>query len=109
MNRKTKKIFLLSGLLVILSIAIIGYYLFNRGPRDVQDSSSIKVSAVELYNAYIKDSAAAQKKYTDKILEVSGEVHDISLNQQQKKIILLFIGVITIPFLFYPMRQLQHP
>jgi hypothetical protein len=92
MNKKGRNSILLIVLLLILSGAGIGFYLYNKGPLDVHDSSAIKVSALQLYDAYIKDSAAAQKKYTDKILEVSGEVHDISLNQQQKKIILLDNG-----------------
>lgn len=92
MTKKVRNNILLIILLLILSGAAIGFYFYNKGPVDVQDSSAIKVNAVELYDAYIKDSATAQKKYTGKILEVSGDVHDVSLNQQQKKIVLLDNG-----------------
>lgn len=92
MKKNVRNNILLLLLLLVLTGAGIGYYLYNKGPVDVQDSNAIKVSAVELYDAYIKDSSSAQKKYTDKILEVTGEVHDVSLNQQQKKIVLLDNG-----------------
>jgi uncharacterized protein (DUF1330 family) len=87
MNRK--KIILTIVLFLVLLTCGIGYYLYNKGPVDVQDSDSIKINAAELYDAYIKDLAAAQKKYTGRILEITGEVHDVSVNQQQKKILLL--------------------
>ncbi|MFT3909402.1 MAG: hypothetical protein QM737_08265 [Ferruginibacter sp.] len=88
MKKKVRNI-LLVVLLLALSGAGIGYYLYNKGPVNVQGSDAININAGDLYQAYISDSSAAQKKYTDKILLVSGEVHDISSNLQKKKIILL--------------------
>ncbi|MEO8771304.1 MAG: hypothetical protein ABI402_14510 [Ferruginibacter sp.] len=84
-----KKIITTTLLVLVLMASGIGYYLYNKGPVDVQDSSSVKTNAAGLYVLFIKDLAAAQKNYTGRILEVSGEVHDISINQQQKKILLL--------------------
>ncbi|MES1224258.1 MAG: hypothetical protein ABUT20_52675 [Bacteroidota bacterium] len=88
MKKRARNIFLIV-LLLALTGAGIGYYLFNKGPVNVQGSNAINIIAGDLYQAYISDSSAAQKKYTDKILLVSGEVHDISSNLQKKKIILL--------------------
>lgn len=92
MNKRTRNSILLFVLLLVLSGAGIGFYLYNKGPMNVESSNAIRLSATELYDRFIKDSATAQKNYTGKILEVSGEVHDVSLNQQQKKIILLDNG-----------------
>lgn len=86
MNKKTM---LLSMLVLALLGVGIGYYFYNKGPINVKDSSAVKINAGALYQAYRTDSAAAQKEYTAKILLVSGEVYDVSTNQQQKKIILL--------------------
>jgi len=88
MKKKARNI-LLIVLLLALTGAGIGYYLFNKGPVNVQGSDAINITAGDLYQEYIRDSSAAQKKYTDKILLVSGVVHDVSTNQQQKKIVLL--------------------
>ena len=89
MKKNTKKGIFLFILLLALTGAGIGYYLYNKGPVDVQDSNSVKINASTLYDVYIKNTATAQTKYTGKILEVSGEIHDISVNQRQKKILLL--------------------
>lgn len=90
--KKSTRTFLLIILALLITGGGIGYYLYNKGPVDVQDSNSIKVTAIALYDSYTKDSAVAQKNYTGKILEVSGEVHEASLNQQQKQVILLENG-----------------
>ena len=89
MKKSAKKSIILFILLLALTGAGICYYLYNKGPVDVQESSSVKTNAATLYDLYIKDTATAQTKYSGKILEVSGEIHDISVNQQQKKILLL--------------------
>lgn len=77
--------------LLIITIAAvgIGYYFYNKGPVDVQNSSTISTNAGALYDAYMNDSSAAQKMYTNKIITVSGIVKDISVNQQQNKIVIL--------------------
>ena len=89
MSRKTKKYILLFILLLVAAGAAIGYYWYNKGPLDVKSSSAIKINAEELYDAYDKDSTAAGTKYTGKVLAVNGEVNEISLNQQQNKVLLL--------------------
>ena len=88
MNRKAKNIFILL-LLVALLAAVFGYYLFNKGPVDVRNSTAIKANATELYEQFNTDSTVALKKYSGKILQVTGEVTAVSLNQEKQKIILL--------------------
>ena len=89
MKKSAKKSIILFILFLALTVAGIGYYIYNKGPVDVLDSNSVKINAATLYDAYIKDTATAQTKYTGKILEVSGDIHNISVNLQQKKILLL--------------------
>lgn len=89
MNRKSKKSILISLLLIVLLAAAFGYYLFNKGPVDVKNSSAIKTNAAALYDKFDTDSAAAFKNYSGKILEVSGEVTAVSENQEKATIILL--------------------
>lgn len=71
-------------LLVIAAIAAVGYYMYNKGPVDVQDSHAQKINAVELYEVFVKDSISANKNYTGKILDVSGEVNEITISQQKQ-------------------------
>ncbi len=89
MTRNTKKTILFSILAIVVIGAGVAYYLYNKGPVDVKNSTGIKVISVELYQDYSIDSLSAQKKYTDKILEVSGIVIKISQNQQNHAILLL--------------------
>jgi len=70
----------------------VGYYLYNKGPVNVRSASGIPVNSTELYAAYLADTTSAQKKYSGKILEVSGQIKEITLNQQEEQLILLKTG-----------------
>ncbi len=88
MKRKTKSI-LISILVIVLLGAAFGYYLFNKGPIDVKNSSSVKITAIKLYDQFSSDSTNALKLHSGKVLLVSGEVNTISTNQKNEKVILL--------------------
>jgi tRNA_anti-like len=89
MNKKTKKTILLAILIAVLGGAGFAYYKWNKPHRTVQTADSVKVTAADLLNQYVQDSAAAKKIYTDKIVEVSGEVVEASVNQQNEPVIKL--------------------
>jgi len=81
---------------ILLAILLIGavaggiaYYKWNKPHLDVKDASGIKISAAKLYNTFATDSATAKKTYTDKVLEIDGEVASTSKNQQNQMIIVL--------------------
>lgn len=84
-----KKRLLLFIVLVIAAGLSAGYYFYNKGPVNIKTAAAQKVEAATLYNAFITDSSAAQKKYSGKILIVSGNVSQASLNQEGKPVILL--------------------
>ena len=87
-----KRNIILFLVLIIITAAFTGYYFYNKGPVDIQQAAAQKVAATTLYNEFIADTAAAQKKYSGKILLVSGNVADLSVNQQGQSIILLKTG-----------------
>ena len=89
MNRKIKKNILITLLLVVLSVAAIGYYLYNKGPVDVKNSSAIKIYATELYEQFNTDSTRALKKYSGKIVQVTGVIDALSLNQKKETVVTL--------------------
>jgi hypothetical protein len=69
-----KKLLIITGLL-IAGAAIYGIYEFNRGAVSNADAKSdVTISANELLTAFQTDEAAANAKYNDKVVEVTGEV-----------------------------------
>lgn len=69
--------------------AAFGYYLYNKGPVDVKNSSGIKINAEDLYNSFSTDSVSAQKKYSNRILNVHGIINNITTNVENKQIVTL--------------------
>ncbi len=58
----------------------------------MKQSRGININAMALYNAFISDSAAAQKQYSDKILLVHGNIHALAVNTEKSQIITLQTG-----------------
>ncbi|MBK7884740.1 MAG: hypothetical protein IPJ81_13870 [Chitinophagaceae bacterium] len=85
-----KKIVIL--FLVFAGFVATGYYYYNKKIANIKNSSSKKVSAIKLYKIFSEDPVTAKKEYTQKILEVSGEVMQITKNQQHQNIVLLKSG-----------------
>ena len=92
MNKKTKKLILISATIIAV-VAITGYMLWNKPHKNVKDADGEKITAVNLYNIFITDSAKAKSLYTDKVVLVSGEVNQVSLNQQAQQIVLIKTAV----------------
>lgn len=92
MKKKTKKVAWLVVLLLAISGAAVGYYLFNKGPRDVKSSRGIKVQAAELYRIFSTDSATAYTKYSNQVLETTGTVETFTTNSEQVQLVTLKTG-----------------
>ena len=92
MKHNTKKIFIIAVLsMLVLSISA-GIYLYNKGPLDVRSVRGTPVDAGELYSLFTNDSVLAGKKYISRVLLVSGQVSEISVNASQQKIVLIKTG-----------------
>jgi len=74
-------------------MTIVGYVMWNKPHKNVKDASAVKITAAELYHSFIADSAKARTLYTDKVVEVAGEITKVTLNQQAQQIILLKTAV----------------
>lgn len=68
---------------------IIGFYNFNKEAPDVSHATALQLSATDLYSSFSKDTVAAKRMHLQKVLEVYGEVTNLSQNQQHQSIILL--------------------
>ena len=87
-NRSKRNVF--SVLIIIaLAAAVYAYFLWNKPHKDIQNATAIKTTAVTLYNTFTTDSAKAKTTFLNQVVEVSGIVKSVSLNQGKKQIILL--------------------
>ena len=84
----TKKKLLLFLFLFFVVTVGIGYYIYNKGPEDIRRSDATTVTAIELYKSYKEDSLAA-KKFTGKVLMVTGSIGKIDTNQQNETVLSL--------------------
>lgn len=93
-----KKIFKI--VLIVIGVGIIigggvGYYMFNKPARDVQNTATdFSYKASEIVNEYLMDAKKANAKYLaengeSKVLEITGIVAEISEDFNNQKVILL--------------------
>lgn len=87
-----KKIRLIIILIVIFSIAGSAYawfFIWNKPKQDVKDAKAIPVQATAIFTEYNTNEKTANSKYIDKIVEVTGEVSNVSKNSEGKTVVLL--------------------
>lgn len=88
MSSKAKKI--IPVLIVLIAAAMLtGYLLWNKPHTNVQSAEAVYADAPALYTAFVADSAAANSKYVDKVLEVNGTVQKVFKNQEQQTVLSL--------------------
>lgn len=75
-----KKIIIGIGIVAVCG-AIVGYMMWNKPHVKVEDMKGVTVSTEELAGDFAKDEAAANKKYLDKVIVVSGKVSEVQENQ----------------------------
>ncbi len=82
----SKRSVLLIAILVILAVGgVVGYKMWNKPFKDPLQGDAIQVSAIQLFNDFSTNEAAAQKKYVpekvgDKKVQVSGQITEIGKN-----------------------------
>jgi hypothetical protein len=68
-------------LIVLVAGGLYGVYLYNKKPADTHDEKAdFEISAVALTRAFTLDEEASNKKYVDKILQVSGTISEVDFN-----------------------------
>lgn len=66
---------------ILLGVVLIGVgiFVYNKPHQNIKKASSdFKLNATELFGAFETDETAANEKYLDKIVEVSGAVREVS-------------------------------
>jgi hypothetical protein len=79
--------------ILIAGAAICVYLVWNKPHKNVKDADAVEASASDVYNLFIKDSVQARALYTDKVVQVSGRVKKITINQQAQQVLLLQTGL----------------
>ena len=85
------------GLKIFLIIAVVGmitglstvYYVFNKPHRNVEgETPSFTMNATALYTEYSSDEEASNLKFADKVVQVSGEIAELSIDGYQVSVVL---------------------
>jgi len=80
-------IFLVTGLLLAGGIV---YFVYNKPHRDVaSEKAEYTLTADELFDEYEADEAAANSKFLDKTVQVSGTVSEIGTNDAGQSFVIL--------------------
>jgi len=91
MKKRTLRVITVLCLLCMVAVAVIGYRMYNKPHRSAATETATVISAAALAAAYEKDEQASNKQYLGQLLQVSGAVSDVSVNQQHKTVI-IFTG-----------------
>ena len=81
-----KRTVILIAILVILAVGgVVGYKMWNKPFEDPLEGEAITVTAIQLFNDFSTNEAAAQKKYVpekvgDKKVQVSGQITETGKN-----------------------------
>jgi hypothetical protein len=81
----------LISLMVVIAM-IAAYKMYNKPHRSVEEEVALVTSAAQLFDAFEKSEAEANKKYLDKVVEVTGSVSEVSMNMDHKPIVVLETG-----------------
>lgn len=86
-----KKIVVAVALLALIGVGT-GIYLFYKKPETVDDKKGIEVAAMALSKEYAADESAANAKYLNKVIEVTGTVSETEENQDGGMMVILDTG-----------------
>ncbi len=71
----------------MISGGIVAYKIFTKPHRDVTAEKAVTLTAQGLYDAFRTNEANANQLYLDKAIELSGEVLEVSANQDGKTVV----------------------
>lgn len=84
-----KKTLFFAGAFLCLVLASWGFYQYQKPRTDAASlQTAYKLSAQQLFNEYSRNEAEADKKYGNKILEVTGVVKEIQATGHTTNILL---------------------
>ena len=77
------------GIAILLAV-VFGYFLYNK-PHDniARANADYSLSAVDLFVAFDSDESAANEKFLDKLIEVTGRIQDVKQDDAGNTILTL--------------------
>lgn len=90
--KKWQKVLLWLFVIALLGFGIMRgylYYLKNKPHRDVTKEQGIIVTADQIFTEFTTNEAAANQKYLNKAIEVTGEVGEVKKNQDNNTVVVL--------------------
>lgn len=79
--RSKRRSFVVVLILFIIGGFTVGYIMWNKPQRKVENEKGIEVTSAQLVKAYQANEADANKRYLDKAIQVTGKVTAIKNNQ----------------------------
>jgi len=89
---KKRSAILVAFILIIFAAAGIGYYQWNKPAERIEDQEAATIAAPALYAAFTANEQQANAAYLNKPLLVSGNIAEVSKNQDGKTVIVLDAG-----------------
>lgn len=86
-----KRIVIVLSLILLTGIAVV-IYLWNLPHKKVENIRGISISAIAITKEYSANEQAANAKYLNKAIEVSGVVSEIDKNQDGGTMVILQTG-----------------
>ncbi|MBL7857278.1 MAG: hypothetical protein JNM57_06285 [Cyclobacteriaceae bacterium] len=69
--------------------ALVAYQIYNKPHRHAEGKPYVSIHAHELYDLFTADENQANENFLDKVIQVNGTIAEISLNQDDRQVILL--------------------
>ncbi len=95
MSKRIKyPIYAFGGLAVLFILIAFAYTIVMHAPKATVEKKPIDftLSATELFQEYSENQAVADQKFIDRIVQISGEIFEISTDQQGATVLILATG-----------------
>ena len=76
-------------IIAVVVIAVLALWLYNKPHRTADQKPFVSLSATELFKAFESDEISANENYLDKVIEVYGEVVEITQDMDNHTIVML--------------------
>lgn len=75
-------------LAALVMVSAIAFWLYNKPHRTAEQRPFVSLSATELFKAFESDEISANENYLDKIIEVHGEVGEVTIDMDKNTIVI---------------------
>lgn len=87
-----RNIFFTLGCFLVVILAGVLLYLYNKPARNVAGETGIPVTATELYQKFTSNEIQANQAYLNKVLQVSGQVLEVKDTHNAGRVVVLNTG-----------------